>query len=164
MISAHIHGTHYYWQSHPPKIWLIFFLLMLLRGCQNQVWAPSKSIYVKFRYSRSIFWWKICPIFIFSSVFEHLHLGPLGGIWKKWKSAYLTPFPSFLLKNKHTFFSKTFYFHPEYTFFNKNAWKYEYRAYFSSKYRPNIPEFYIYGFWRCSDLILTPLSNISKKN
>ena len=114
--SIYIYGTHYYWQSHPPKIWLIFFLLMLLRGCQNQVWAPSKSIYVKFRYSRSIFWWKICPIFIFSSVFEHLHLGPLGGIWKKWKSAYLTPFPSFLLKNKHTFFSKTFHFHPEYTF------------------------------------------------
>jgi hypothetical protein len=42
--------------------------------------------------------------------------GPEGGTWKKWKMAYKSPFPSFLLKNKHTFFSETFHLIPEYTF------------------------------------------------
>ena len=61
----------------PSKIWLKFILRIVLRGSQKLVWAPSKSIQVKSRYRRSIFWWEICPIFIFTTIFVHLHLGCL---------------------------------------------------------------------------------------
>ena len=41
---------------------------------------------------------------------------PEGGIWKKWKMANNSPFPSLSVKKVHTFISETFYFLPESTF------------------------------------------------
>ena len=40
-------------------------------------------------------------------------MGPEGGRWKKHKLAYKSAFPSFLVKNKHTFIKETFHFLPD---------------------------------------------------
>ena len=40
-------------------------------------------------------------------------MGPEGGRWKKHKMAYNSAFPSFLVKNKHTFIKETFHFLPD---------------------------------------------------